>query len=105
MNRDLISVKTNRLPPELWCKFSCASTLMRMQFSGYPVKLKADTFSNTFVKSRYPGLLFGYDSSKTKVGKQMTRNLCAGVLSQIKVPKTNNPMTKDRLRVLLEFTF
>jgi len=39
MNRDLISVKTNRLPPKLWSKFSCASTQWSSRLIPSPTRL------------------------------------------------------------------
>jgi len=105
MNRDLISSRTNCLPPRVWSKFACASFTMKMWYSGLPNGLKTTAFSNTFTKSRYPGLLFGFDSSKTKVGRQMTKNWCGSVLSQIKVPWHNTVLSKDRIRLLLKSVF
>jgi len=53
---------------------------------GSPEALKQDDFSNTFFKSRYPGLVFGYENSRTKARRQITKNWCGSVSSQIKVP-------------------
>lgn len=105
MSREYISEKTNRLPPRLWCRFACASFLMKMWYSGYPALLKLSAFSNTYTKARYPGLIYGFDSSKTKVGKQITKNWCGAVLEQIKVPWSNNLLSNDRIRLLLKSTF
>jgi len=76
-----------------------------MWSSGYPSVLKINAFSNTNTKSRYPGPLFGFDSSKTKVGRQLTRNWSGSVLSQIRVAWTNDPILKDRIRLLLKSIF
>jgi len=105
MSRDYISEKTNRLPPRLWCRFACASFLMKMWYSGYPALLKSSAYSNTYTKVRYPGQIFGFDSSKTKIGRQITRNWCGSVLEQIKVSWTNNPLSNERIRLLLKSTF
>jgi len=105
MRREEISVITNRLPPRTWCKFSCATILMKIWNSGVPARLHQSAFSNTYHKSRYQGLLFGYDSSVTKVGRQITKNWCRSVLSEVKIPWTNRQLSKDRLRVLLKSAF
>jgi len=59
-----------------------------------PVGLRQEAFSNTYQKNRYQGLLFGYDSSVTKVGRQVTKNWCGSVLSEIKVPWTDRQLSK-----------
>jgi len=105
ISRSLISEKTNRLPPKLWCKFSCAMTLMKIWNNNAPTSLRQSAFANTYLKDRYPGLIYGFDASKTRIGKQVTRNWCGSVLSEIKVPWTNSQLSKDRLRVLLKSTF
>jgi len=105
MNRDYIFEKTNRLPPRLWCRFACASFLMRTWSSGYPTILKSNAYCNTHTKVRYPGLIFGFDSLKTKIGRQITKNWTGSVLEQIKVAWTNVPISKDRIRLILKSTF
>jgi len=105
MSRDDISVKTNRLPPKLWCKFSCAMTLTKIWNTNMPVGLRHEAFSNTYLKNRYPGLFFGFDTSMTKVVRQVTKNWCGSALSEIKVPWTNHQLSNDRLRVFLKSTF
>jgi len=48
---------------------------------------------------------FGFDSSKTKIGRQITRNWCGSVLEQIKVAWSNSQLSNDRIRMLLKSTF
>jgi len=105
MSRDFISQQLNRLPPKLWCRFACASFLMKMWYSGYPTLLKSSAYSNTYTKVRYPGQIFRFDSSKTKIGRQITKNWCGSVLGQIKVAWSNDPLSNDRIRMLLKSTF
>jgi len=105
MSRDRISVHTNRLPPKLWCQFSAATILMKVWQTGHPSSLRDSFFINTYTKSRSPGLLFGFDTSSHKVGRQLTSNWCGGVLSQINVPWTNDMLSKDRIRTLLKSVF
>jgi len=105
MSRDLISVQTNRLPPKLWCQFSAASVLMKVWQRGLPAELKESAFINTYKKTRSPGLVFGYDTSKRKAGRQITGNWCGGSVIQIKVPWTDETLSKDRIRTILKSTF
>jgi len=51
------------------------------------------------------GLVFGFDNSNFKVGKQKTSNWCGSVLSQIKVPWSLEFLSKDRIRTVLKSTF
>jgi len=62
-------------------------------------------FSNTFTKRRQDGLLFGFDDSTYKVGRQITKNWCGSILSEVKVPWTSENFSKDRLRTVLKSTF
>jgi len=73
--------------------------------SGSPDILKAMAFQNTYTNERHVGLLYGFDSSKSKIGRQITKNWCGAVLSQIKVPWSTSLMSKDRIRTLLKTTF
>lgn len=85
MSRDLISVRTNRLPPKLWCQISAASVLMKVWQTGQHSGLRETFFTNAYTKTRSPDLLFGFDTSIRKTGRQITSNWCGGVLSQINV--------------------
>jgi len=105
LSRDTISTRTNRLPPRLWCQFSAATILIKMWQNNQPQDLKCSAFVNTYKKTRYPGLLFGFDSSNYKIGKQITSNWCGKVLSQIKVPWSDSVLSKDRIRTVLKSTF
>jgi len=105
MSRDIISSKTNRLSTRIWCKFACASSLMNIWMSVYPSTLKVMAFQNTYTNERHTGLIYGFDSSNTKIGKQITKNWCGAVLSQIKVLWTTSLLNKDRIRKLLKTTF
>jgi len=104
-SRDYISKVTQRLPPRLWLRFAAASTIMKIWFNGAPARLKSDAFTNTFTKRRHDGLLFGFDDSTFKVGKQITKNWCGSVLSEVKTTWTNMVYSKDRLRTILKSTF
>jgi len=76
-----------------------------MWFTSKPLRLKATAFSNTFTKRRREGLLFGFDASNHKIGRQETRNWCGSVLAEVKIPWTSVVLSKDRLRTLLKSTF
>lgn len=105
MSRDLISTKTNRLTPRIWCKFACASALMNIWMSGNPTTLRDTAFQNTYTNERHVGLIYGFDASNTRIGKQITKNWCGAILSQIKVPWSTSLLNKDRIRTLLKTTF
>jgi len=104
-SRQAISRKTQRLPPTLWIRFAAASTLMKMWFSNRPHRLRTAAFVNTFTKRRGDGLLFGYDDSTHKIGRQMTKNWCGGILGAIRIPWTGEVFSSDRLRTVLKSTF
>jgi len=58
-------------------------------------------FENTYTNDRHEGLLYGFDNSHTRIGRQITKNWCGAVLSQIKVPWTQNVLSHDRIRTLI----
>jgi len=78
---------------------------MKIRQTNSPVSQKLAAFVNTYNKSRYPGLIFGFDNSKLKIGRQMTKNWCGSVLSQIKVPWTHEPLSREKMRTILKSTF
>lgn len=104
-SREWITNRTQRLPPNLWLRFAAASLLMKIWSTGTPIRLRSMAFANSYAKNRKEGLLFGYDSSAFKVGKQETKNWSGSVLSEIKVPWTSAVYDKDRVRVLLKASF
>jgi len=105
-SRDEITKKTQLgLPPNLWIRFAAPSALMKIWFSGRPLRLRVTAFSNTFTKRRRDGLLFGFDGSNHKIGRQDTRNWCASVLAEVKIPWTSAVLSNDRLRTVLKSIF
>jgi len=48
--------------------------LMSLWQNDDPTRLRDDAFVNTFTKVRGPELLFGFDNSKLKDGRQQTKN-------------------------------
>jgi len=86
-------------------RFAAATTLMKIWFNGSPERLRQSAFVNTFTKCRQNGLLFGFDDSTYRIGKQITKNWIGSVLSEVKVPWTNEAFSKDRLNTVLKSTF
>jgi len=105
MSRETISKITQRLPPKIWLRFAAATTLMKIWFNNDAERLRSTAFVNTYTKRRRDGLLFGFDDSTYRIGKQMTRNWCGSVLSEVKVTWTNEVFSKDKLRTVLKSTF
>jgi len=105
MSRETISKITQRLPPGIWLRFAAATTLMKIWFNTDSERLRSTAFVNTYTKRRRGGPLFGFDDSTYRVGKQMTRNWCGSVLSEVKVPWTNEVFSEDKLRTVLKSTF
>jgi len=93
------------IPPDLWMRFTAASTPMKFWFTGSPKKLKTTAFINTFMKSRKDSLLFGFDDSTHKVGRQISKNWRGSVLAEIKVPWTSEISSIDKLRTILKATY
>jgi len=62
-------------------------------------------FKNSYTKNREAGMLFGFDNSTHKAGRQVTKNWRGSVLAEIKVPWTNCDLNLDRICVILKSTF
>jgi len=100
-----VTEKTKRLPPDKWGKFSMASLFLNMTNNGLPRRLYNATSRNLYIKRRKPGYLFAFDSSKTKIGKQSTKNWIGMTLHPISSPWCNCALSIDNIRVLLKQTY
>jgi len=105
ISRSVIDQTTNRLPPKRWAKFTAGSFAIKVYYNNKPNNLRKSIFANTYTKNRSPGTLFGYDSSRSKAGRQITCNWIGQVLSNIKEDWTNSVRSNDAIRVLLKKTF
>jgi len=97
VSREIIDKATKRLPPSLWAKYSGCSLMMNLRMQGRPLKLLNDLNTNLYTKGRKEGRLYGFDSSKSKLGKQMTRNWIGQVLGTVDEPWTNRAINKDQI--------
>jgi len=61
--------------------------------------------SNFYSKRRKPGFLFAFDSSRTKIGKQSTKNWIGSAIGGILTPWNNQTLSKNSIRVMLKKTF
>jgi len=104
MSRVMIDRVTKRLPPALWMKFNAASYFLKLYY-GSDNELKASKMINTYTTRRRPGLLFSYDASRSKIGRQITRNWIGEVIGLIKEPWTGRERSKDNIRKLMKRTF
>jgi len=104
-SRAYIDKKTERLPPLLWAKFSLSKLFINMRIKQQPTQLLAASSKNLYVKSRKPGLIFGYDDSKSKIGSQQTCNWIGKCLENITEPWSDKFLSDDSIRVLLKKAF
>jgi len=105
ISRTTVDRLTNRLPPKEYAKFVSCSFAMKIYYSQTPVNLGKSIFLNTYVKTRSPGRIFGFDNSKSRLGRQATRNWIGQNLSQIKDDWTTKIRSNDAIRVLLKKTY
>jgi len=105
VSRNEVTERTKRLPPDKWSKFALASIFMNMYAVKQPRLLLQRSSLNTFTQGRKPGILYSYDRSLTRVGRQSTRNWLGQALSVISSPWTDRLLTKDTIRVMLKKAF
>jgi len=105
VSRDDVTERTKRLPPDKWSKFVLASLFMNMFATNQPSSLLQKISLNTFTQGRKPGLLYSYDRSLTRIGRQSTRNWLGQALGAISAPWTDRLLTKDTIRIMLKRAF
>jgi len=102
ISRAIIDKATKRLPPLKWSEYAACNFYINAKNQGGPERLLASVSENLYAKSRFPGLTYGYDNSKTKVARQMTKNWIGQALSLITTPWTNRELNKDQVRTLIK---
>jgi len=105
ISRNDVTEKTKQLLSDKWAKFSMASLFLNMHNSGQPPCLLSTVSKNLYSKRRKPSHLFAFDSSRTRIGKQATRNWIGNAINPISNPRCNRVITKDTIRVLLKKTY
>jgi len=105
ISRDIVSRMTERLPPNSWSKLALCSRIMKIWYTNTPAPLYESIFKNSFTETRKQGRLFSYDSSKTRIGKNLTRNIIGPIMAEIQVPWTNADLNRDQIRILLKKAF
>jgi len=53
-----------------------------------PSSVKEKVLQNNYTNERHQGLIYGFDNANSIIDRQITKNRCHAVLSQIKVPWT-----------------
>jgi len=91
VSRDLITIKTRRLSPKKWSKFSLASLFLNNYNRKQPATLLEQFTKNFYEKRRKP--------------KQRTRNWIGSAIEGIKSPWNNQTLSKDSVRVLMKKTY
>jgi len=100
-----ITLRTKRFPPDKWSKFVLASLFMNMYAANQPSTLLQAMSLNTFTQGRRPGLVYSFDRSQTRIGRQSSRNWLGQALSAISAPWTDRLLTKDTIRIMLKKSF
>jgi len=102
ISRDVVTRRTKRLPPDKWAKFSLASLFLNMCRNGKPSNLLQQMSLNTYQKRRKPGFVYSYDSSRSKIGKQMTKNWLGSAINELPSPWSDRNLSKNSVRVFLK---
>jgi len=105
ISREWIDAATQRLPPKQWSRFAASSLAIKVKQNQTPQYLKDEIFKNTYTVARKPGRLFGFDDSKSMIGRSLTRNWIGQSLGQIQASWTNMNLNNDQIRRMLKRTF
>jgi len=57
-----------------WARFQCISLVMKTIMRGVPVRLHADSISNSFTERRKPGRMKFYNKANLRIGRQALPN-------------------------------
>jgi len=105
ISRDVVTTQTQRLPPDKWSKFSLSSLFLNSYNSDKFSSITQQMSTNFYSKRRKPGFNYAYDSSKTKNGKQMTKNWIGQALCSLDFPWTDRLLSKDAIRIALKKSY
>jgi len=94
-----------RLPSDKWAKFAIASFFLNSHHRNEPTTLLRNMSRNLYNRRRRQVFLYSYDSSKSKFGKQLSRNWIGNAICDIKHPWSEKTLSKDSVRLLLKKTF
>lgn len=100
ISRDIITCQTKRLPPDKWSRFVLASLFINAKNQNKPASLIHQLSCNFYGKRRMPGFSFAFDASRTKIGKQSTKNWIGSAIGGILTPWKNQTLTKNAIRVM-----
>jgi len=90
------------MPPDKWSRFALASLFINNFNFDQHSSLVQRMSSNFYSKRRKPGFLYAYDSAKTKMGKQVTKNWIGNALGCLDFPWSDRSMSKDQIRIALK---
>jgi len=86
INRNDITTITKCLPHDKWSRFQMASLFLNMYNKNEPSLHLENIKKNFYSKRRKPGLMYSYNFSKAKIGKQSSRNWIGTTLCGICAP-------------------
>jgi len=105
ISREVITWRTKCLPPDKWSKFALASLFLNMYGCNEPLNLLEQMTVNTYVKRRWLEFVYSFDSARSKVEKQMTRNWLGSAINEFSSPWSDRNLSKDSVRVFLKKMF
>jgi len=78
----------------------CLRLFLNAFYRSEPKQLVSNIMMNTYSKRQKPGYLYAYDSSKTRIGKQSSRNWIGSAICGINKPWSDQQLSKDSVRLL-----
>jgi len=105
ISREVVSVQTQRLPPDKWSKFALSSLFINCYNSDQTSSIIQHMSSNFYSRRRKPGFIYAYDSSRTKIGKQITKNWIGHALCCLEFPWSDRTLSKDAIRIALKKSY
>jgi len=105
VSRDVIDSATKRLPPLGWMNYAMCNLYINSRMSTQPKRLLESMEKNLYNKRRQPGLVFGFDNSKSCKSKQCSKNWLGDALSKITTPWSGLMLSRDQIRTMLKRHF
>jgi len=105
VSRDVIDSATNRLPPTKWMDYAICNLYINSRMSAQPKRLLESMEKNLYSKRRQPGLVFGFDNSKSRKSRQSSKNWLGDALCKITTPWSGLTLSRDQIRTMLKRHF
>jgi len=104
MGRTWEDIIAERASPDEWADFAVSKMFVHTMLNCKPERIHQNILSQSYSENRKPGLMFVFDASQKKIGRQAIQNRLSTLSKKIKMSWTFGA-TKDQVRIGLKRSF